>query len=82
MFMTSLWDIFPTAEKTASSMQTPRGYNNQLDPNAGNFQEYTYEMEWMEAHWHHVYKMVDLVTAYWYPWIDRSALHKTYPELN
>jgi len=82
MFMTSPWDIFPTAEKTAAPVEIPRGYNNQLDPNAGNFQEYTYEMEWMEAHWHHVYKMVDLVTAYWYPWIDRSALHKTYPELN
>lgn len=61
---------------------SPRGHNVNLDPNAGNFQEYTYELEWMEAHWNHVYKMVDLVTAYWYPWINQSALHKMYSDLN
>jgi hypothetical protein len=44
-------------------------------------QEYTYEMEWMEAHWNHVYKCVDMVTAYWYPWIDRKAIHEMYPDL-
>lgn len=69
MFMTSPWDIFPTAEKTATPVDTIRGYNNQLQPNAGNFQEYTYELEWMECSWKMVHKTTDLVTAYWYPWI-------------
>jgi hypothetical protein len=69
MFMTSPWDIFPTAEKTATPVDTIRSYNNQLEPNAGNFQEYTYELEWMECSWKIVHKTTDLVTAYWYPWI-------------
>ena len=56
--------------------------NMEIDPNAGNFQEYTYELEYMEAHWNHVYRCIDMVTAYWYPWIDRSALQKMYPDLN
>ena len=57
-------------------------FNMEIDPNAGNFQEYTYELEYMEAHWNHVYRCIDMVTAYWYPWIDRSALQKMYPDLN
>ena len=69
MFMTSPWDIFPPAEKTATPVDTIRGYNNQLVPNAGNFQEYTYELEWMECSWKIVHKTTDLVTAFWYPWI-------------
>ena len=38
-------------------------------PNAGNFQVYTYECEWLECDWKHVYKTFHLVTAFWYPWI-------------
>jgi hypothetical protein len=37
--------------------------------NAGNFQEYTYEREYMECAWNIVYKQIDLVTAFYYPWI-------------
>ena len=48
---------------------TIRGYNNVLEPNAGNFQEYTYELEWMECSWKIVHKTTELVTAFWYPWI-------------
>jgi 23S rRNA A2030 N6-methylase RlmJ len=57
-------------------------HNKEIDPNAGNFQEYNYELEWMEAHWNHVYKCIDMVTAYWYPWMDRSALHRMYYNLD
>jgi len=32
-------------------------------PNAGNFQEYTYECEWLECDWKHVHKTSELVTA-------------------
>jgi hypothetical protein len=46
--------------------------NVQLIPNAGNFQEYNYECEWMECYWNIIYKQVDLVTAYWYPWVKRN----------
>jgi hypothetical protein len=38
-------------------------------PNAGNFQEYTYEMEWLECDWKMVHGTIALVTAFWYPWI-------------
>jgi hypothetical protein len=73
MYMMSPWDIFPNTseEKTDSKAPTMtiRGYNNVLEPNAGNFQEYTYELEWIECSWKNIYKMTDLVTAYWYPWI-------------
>jgi hypothetical protein len=73
MFMISPFDIFATAkteEKTeAKPSTTLRGYNGELNPNAGNFQEYTYELEWMECDWKIVYKTADLVTAFWYPWI-------------
>lgn len=37
--------------------------------NEGNFQEYEYELEWMECSWKMVHDTVHLVTAYWYPWI-------------
>ena len=40
------------------------------DYNAGNFQEYTYELEWMECHWNQVYKTIQLVTAFTYPWLQ------------
>jgi len=38
-------------------------------PNEGNFQEYTYETEWLECSWINVYDMTRLVTAFWYPWL-------------
>jgi hypothetical protein len=41
----------------------------QLEYNAGNFQEYDYECEWMECSWKMVHDTVHLVTAFWYPWI-------------
>jgi hypothetical protein len=37
--------------------------------NAGNLQEYDYEREWMECVWNITYKQIDLVTAFYYPWI-------------
>ena len=37
--------------------------------NEGNFQEYDYELEWMECDWKIVYGTFNLVTAFWYPWI-------------
>jgi len=37
--------------------------------NAGNFQEYHYELEHMECDWKIVYGTFNLVTAFWYPWI-------------
>jgi len=77
--MFNLMDFFPNF---VSSQTGPVHVSNTvIDPNAGNFQEYSYELEWMEAHWNHVYKCIDMVTAYWYPWIDRSALHRMYPDL-
>ena len=39
------------------------------DYNAGNFQEYTYECEWIECTWKNIYTMTHLVSAFWYPWI-------------
>ena len=45
-------------------MNKPEGYN------AGNFQEYTYECEWMECDWKHVHGTINLVSAYWYPWFE------------
>ncbi len=50
------------------------GYNDKILPNAGNFQEYTYELEWMECAWNHTYQITDMVTAYWYPWIRHAVL--------
>lgn len=43
--------------------------NNCPDYNAGNFQEYHYEMEWLECEWKIVHGTWNLVTAFWYPWI-------------
>lgn len=37
--------------------------------NAGNFQEYDHEIEWLECYWKQVYKMTHLVTAFTYPWL-------------
>jgi 23S rRNA A2030 N6-methylase RlmJ len=73
-------DFFPTF--VSAPTEPVHVSNIEIDPNAGNFQEYTYELEYMEAHWNHVYRCIDLVTAYWYPWVDRSALQKMYPDLN
>ncbi len=73
-------DFFPSF--VPPTTEHNRTYNVTVSPNAGNFQEYAYELEWMEAHWNHVYKCVDMVTAYWYPWIDRSALRHMYSDLN
>ena len=42
---------------------------NEPQYNAGNFQEYNYECEWMECVWNITYKQIDLVTAFYYPWI-------------
>ena len=42
-------------------------------PNAGNFQEYPYETEWLECDWKYVHDTIHLVTAFWYPWIDTSS---------
>ena len=49
-------------------------YNNKVLPNAGNFQEYTYELEWIECVWNNTYQITDMVTAYWYPWIRNAVL--------
>jgi 23S rRNA A2030 N6-methylase RlmJ len=78
--MFNLIDFFPNF--VSSQTGHPRSLNTEIAPNAGNMQEYTYEMEWMECHWNHVYRCVDMVTAYWYPWIDRSALQKMYSDLH
>ena len=37
--------------------------------NAGNFQEYTYELEHIECAWKIVHGTFNLVTAFTYPWI-------------
>ena len=37
--------------------------------NAGNFQEYDYETEWLECDWKAVHKTLHLVSAFWYPWL-------------
>ncbi len=57
------------------------GYNDKIWPNAGNFQEYTYELEWMECVWNNTYQITDMVTAYWYPWI-RNAVLESIPHTN
>ena len=45
-------------------------------PNEGNFQEYPYETEWLECNWKYVHQTLNLVTAFYYPWIkiDYEAL--------
>jgi len=34
------------------------------DYNAGNFQEYDYECQWIECYWKQVYNITHLVTAF------------------
>jgi len=41
--------------------------------NAGNFQEYDCECEWIECIWNITYKQIELVTAFTYPWIKNSV---------
>jgi hypothetical protein len=43
---------------------------NEPQYNAGNFQEYTYELEWIECVWNNTYNCINLVTAFTYPWIN------------
>ena len=43
---------------------------NEPQYNAGNFQEYNYECEWMECAWNIGYNCIHLVTAFTYPWIQ------------
>jgi len=43
---------------------------NEPQYNAGNFQEYNYELEWMECVWNNTYNCINLVTAFTYPWIN------------
>ena len=64
-------DFFPNfVSSTTQPVHVP---NVEIDPNAGNFQEYTYELEWMECYWNQVYQITDLVTAYWYPWLRKDS---------
>ena len=64
-------DFFPNF--VSSQTGQPRGLNTEIMPNAGNMQEYTYELEWMECYWNQVYQITDLVTAYWYPWLRKDS---------
>jgi hypothetical protein len=64
-------DFFPNF--VSSQTGHPRGLNTEIMPNAGNMQEYTYELEWMECYWNQVYQITDLVTAYWYPWLRKDS---------
>ena len=63
-------DFFPNF--VSSQTGHPRSLNTEIAPNAGNFQEYTYELEWMECVWNNTYQITDMVTAYWYPWLRRD----------
>ena len=47
-----------------------RHRQNEFQYNAGNFQEYNYECEWMECYWKNVYGMANLVSAFYYPWLN------------
>ena len=49
---------------------------NEPQYNAGNFQEYNYECEWMECAWNIGYNCIHLVTAFTYPWIQQNNLYK------
>ena len=69
--MLNLLDFFTSSKVTQP--QSFYGYNDKIYPNAGNFQEYTYELEWMECYWNQVYQITDLVTAYWYPWLRKDS---------
>ena len=69
--MFSPMDFFPNF--VSSQTGHPRSLNTEVMPNAGNMQEYTYELEWMECYWNQVYQITDLVTAYWYPWLRKDS---------
>lgn len=43
---------------------------NEPQYNAGNFQEYNYELEWIECVWNNTYEMINLVSAFYYPWLN------------
>ena len=43
---------------------------NEPQYNAGNFQEYNYECEWLECSWNIGYNCIHLVTAFTYPWLN------------
>jgi hypothetical protein len=64
-------DFFPNF--VSSPTVHPRSLNTEIVPNAGNMQEYTYELEWMECYWNQVYQINDLVTAYWYPGLRKDS---------
>jgi hypothetical protein len=64
-------DFFPNF--VSSPTVHTRSLNTEIVPNAGNMQEYTYELEWMECYWNQVYQITDLVTAYWYPWLRKDS---------
>ena len=64
-------DFFPNF--VSAQTGHPRSLNTEIVPNAGNFQEYTYELEWMECVWNNTYQITDMVTAYWYPWLRKDS---------
>jgi len=64
-------DFFPNF--VSSQTGHPRSLNTEIVPNAGNMQEYTYELEWMECSWNITYQITDMVTAYWYPWLRKDS---------
>jgi len=64
-------DFFPNF--VYSQTGHPRSLNTEIVPNAGNMQEYTYELEWMECSWNITYQITDMVTAYWYPWLRKDS---------
>jgi hypothetical protein len=64
-------DFFPNFVSAQTGY--PRSLNTEIVPNAGNFQEYTYELEWMECVWNNTYQITDMVTAYWYPWLRKDS---------
>ena len=64
-------DFFPNF--VSAQTGHPRVLNTEIVPNAGNFQEYTYELEWMECVWNNTYQITDMVTAYWYPWLRKDS---------
>jgi hypothetical protein len=64
-------DFFPNF--VSAQTGHPRVLNTEIVPNAGNFQVYTYELEWMECVWNNTYQITDMVTAYWYPWLRKDS---------
>jgi len=43
---------------------------NEPEYNAGNLQEYDYELEWIECLCNNTYNCNHLVTAFTYPWLN------------